>query len=120
MDEKRLKEVFSDEAFVKELLGLEEPMQVQELLKEKGIEFTEDEIIVLRDEIIRLFKKVEDGGELSLEQMDEAAGGVFISSTAIAGVIVGAAVLIVGSAVVAPVSMGVAAAVGFGLSKLRW
>ncbi len=37
MDENRIKEVFSDEEFVKGLLALEEPAEVQAALKEKGI-----------------------------------------------------------------------------------
>ena len=41
----KIKEVFSDEAFVKGLFELESAAEVQAALKEKGIEMTEEEIL---------------------------------------------------------------------------
>ena len=75
MDNQHIKEVFSGEAFVKGLLELETPLEVQAALKGKNIDMTEAEIIELRDEIVRRVEKAQNGDELSLDQLDEAAGG---------------------------------------------
>lgn len=95
MDQERLKEVLSDEEFVKELLDMEEPEQVQEALENKGISVTTGEILQVRD----FMKKVESGeipqekveamanGELSEEELEEVAGGFL--PLAIAGVVIG-------------------------------
>ena len=40
MNEAKIKEVFSDEAFVKELLEKETPEEVQEILEKKDIELS--------------------------------------------------------------------------------
>ena len=76
MDKQQIKAVFSDEAFVMEFLALETPEEVQAALKEKDIDMTESEIVDLRDEIIKQAQKAEEDGALSLDQLDEAAGGV--------------------------------------------
>ena len=44
MNEERIKEIFSDEAFVKELLSLDAAADIQALLKTKGIELDLDQI----------------------------------------------------------------------------
>ena len=76
MDEKRIKEIFSDEAFVKGLLALETPEEVQAALKEKGVAVSIEEIMQLKDALIKASEKAaESGGELSLEELEEAAGG---------------------------------------------
>ena len=75
IDQSHIKEVFSDEVFVKGLLELETPLEVQAALKEKGIEMTESEILALRDEIEKLAERVRNGEELSLDQLDDVAGG---------------------------------------------
>ena len=71
MNIKEIKEVFSDEAFVKGLFELETAAEVQTALKEKGIELTEEEILGIRD----LLGKVESG-EISVEQMEQWAAQV--------------------------------------------
>ena len=107
IDQGYVKEVFSDEVFVKSLLELETPLEVQAALQEKGIEMTESEILALRDEIEKLAERVRNGEELSLDQLDDVAGGavplglIFLAVTgigvavttgagAILGVVVGA------------------------------
>ena len=88
MNIKKIKEVFSDEAFVKGLFELETAAEVQTALKEKGIELTEEEIFAIRE----MFLKVADGkisaeqleqwavqaerGELSEELLEQVSGGV--------------------------------------------
>ena len=75
MDENRIKEVFSDEAFVKSLLELETPEDVQKALKGKDIEVGVEEILQLRDALLKAAEMAQSGGELSVEDLDEAAGG---------------------------------------------
>ena len=86
MDQARLKEVLSDEEFVKELLTMKTAEQVQDALEDKGISVTTDEIRQVGD----FLKRVESGeisqdtvraiasGELSEAELEEVAGGSFI------------------------------------------
>ena len=89
MNIKEIKEVFSDEAFVKGLFELETAAEVQAALKEKGAELTEEEILA----ICEFFAKVKSGeiapgklskqsenGELSEETLEQIAGGGFWGS----------------------------------------
>ena len=94
MNMDKLKEVFADEAFVEGLLQLESAAEVQEALKEKDIEMTEDDIISLRDIMV----KVESGevseeqleswaaqaeeGEIPEEMLELVSGGIVISTAA--------------------------------------
>ena len=72
MNEQRMKEVFSDEAFVKSLFALETVEEVQAALKEKGVELSLEEINGIHD---RLLVSINENGELSLEQLENVAGG---------------------------------------------
>ena len=73
MNEKRIKEVFSDEAFVKELVSKETPEEVQALLEDKDIEMSVAEIAKLREMVI---KKMENpDAELSDEDLEDVSGG---------------------------------------------
>jgi lactobin A/cerein 7B family class IIb bacteriocin len=73
MNEERIKEVFSDEAFVKELLSKETPEEVQAMLEDKDIEVSIAEIVKLRE---LLEKKAEDpNAELSDEDLEDVSGG---------------------------------------------
>ena len=83
MDQARLREVLSDEEFVKELLSMKSAEQVQDALEDKGITVTTDEIRQVGD----LLRKAESGeisqetleaaasGELSEAELEEVAGG---------------------------------------------
>jgi len=75
MDQNKVKEAFADEKFVKELFALDKPEDVQKALKGKGIEASIADIMGLRDMLL----KTADGGEMSLEEMDTAAGGLGIA-----------------------------------------
>ena len=73
MNEERIKEVFADEAFVKELLSKETPEEVQAMLEDKDIEVSIAEIVKLRE---LLEKKAEDpNAELSDEDLEDVSGG---------------------------------------------
>ena len=114
MNDQHIKEVFSNEAFVKELLELETPEEVQAALKEKDIDMTEGEIIALRNEIIKLAEKVQSGEELSLEQMDEVAGGgiLAIGMGVLGAVVISSAVTLGGVVAVGSVVKAI--------TSLRW
>ena len=66
MNNEKIKELFADEAFVKELLALDTAAEVQAALKEKGVEMTEEEIVAVHD----LLAKVESG-EVTKEQVED-------------------------------------------------
>ena len=88
MNEERIKEVFSDEAFVKELLSTETPEEVQAMLEDNDIEVSIAEIVKLREMII---KKAENpDAELSDEDLEDVAGGCLWIAIPIAiGIIAG-------------------------------
>ena len=104
MDQKRMQEIFSDEAFVKGLLALETPAEVQAAMKEKGLDLSESEIMQIGEQINRRIENGTGSDELSIDQLDDVAGGL-------------------GPLVLIPLWLSLSAAVGMGvggLSKLRW
>jgi hypothetical protein len=72
MDEAKLKEVFSDEAFVKELLELDAPEEVQAKLADKGVALTLEETKALGSALVR---NAEANGELDEDALEDVAGG---------------------------------------------
>ena len=79
MDTNKMKEIFADQAFVKSLVVLETATQVQAELKKKGLDITEHDVVKLRDEINKLFQNRSKAEELSLNELDDVAGGVSAS-----------------------------------------
>ena len=65
MNTEKMKAVFADEAFVKSLFELDSAAEVQAALQEKGVELTEEEILGIRDLLVKLAE-----GEISAEQME--------------------------------------------------
>lgn len=126
MNIERLKEVFSDEAFVKSLFELETVAEVQAALQEKGIELTEEEILGVRDLLI----KVEEGGisaeqleswaaqaedgELPEEMLELVSGGLLISS-----LLIGIAITTAATGVAVGTTVGIGAGVVSAI-KNRW
>lgn len=90
MNEATIREVFSDENFVKGLFELETPEEVQTALRQKDISLSVEEIVKVRE---LLLKRMETGAELSEEELAEVTGG---SVTAIIGLcaVLGAAALL--------------------------
>jgi predicted ribosomally synthesized peptide with nif11-like leader len=91
MEEKLLQlqaKVEADPSLAEELFVLETPAEVQDLLKEQGLDFTLEEIDGLRDLIVKGLEKGVSG-ELSDDDLEDVAGGVAvtaaISATAAAG-----------------------------------
>ena len=75
MNMEKMKEVFSDKAFVESLFELETVAEVQAALKEKDVELSEEEILSIRD----LLGKVENG-ELSEELLEQVSGGSILAA----------------------------------------
>lgn len=70
MNEQKIKELFSDEQFVKELLDLETPEEVQAVLADNDVDFSIEDIIKLKELLIK-----KEADELSDEELEEVAGG---------------------------------------------
>ena len=89
MNNQQIKKIFEDEAFVKELIAMEDNAAFQAALKEKGIELTDEQVAVIR----KLQAKAESGaitkeqleeGELPEELLEEISGGVISTLVGIA------------------------------------
>ena len=100
MNEERIKEVFADEEFVKELFSKETPEEAKALLEEKDIDISIEELVKLKDIIIAKLQAVENGesAELTEADLENIAGGTFGISVVIA--IVGILVLCSGVTIV--------------------
>ena len=93
MDTQKLNEVLADEAFVKELLLMQKPEQVQEALEDRGVELSLDEI----EKMGAFIRKVQTGeiskeqvqkmadGELSEDEMEQVSGGSYALAGGLGG-----------------------------------
>lgn len=93
MNEATIREVFSDENFVKGLFELETPEAVQTALRQKDVVLSVEEIVKTRE---LLLKHLETGAELSDEELTGVDGGCVLSvltfgliAAMIAGALVG-------------------------------
>lgn len=75
MNQEKIQEVFSDEAFLKEIFSKEIPEEVQSILAEKDVELSIEDILKLR-KIIE--KKLNQGVELSDDKLEDVTGGVVV------------------------------------------
>ena len=77
MNEERIKEVFSDEEFVKELFSKETPEEAKALLKEKDIDFSVEDLIKLREILVAKLQKSEGSEEVELgeDELEDVSGG---------------------------------------------
>lgn len=87
MNEAKIKEVFSDEAFVKTLLEMDNAEDVQKAVSEKGIDLSLEEINTIQSTLA-------SGEELNEDQLENVAGGFAVTAIcaligAIAGAVVG-------------------------------
>lgn len=103
MQEALIKDVFADEEFVKRLLCLETPQEVQAVMSGKGIDLTVDQIVKIKELII---KRLDAGRELSEEELEDVTGGSILVAgltlaaiTGVAGILAGG--LVAGSTVFA-------------------
>ena len=93
MNEARIKEVFSDEAFVKEMVSKDTPAEVKALLAEKGIDVSENDILQLRKLVEKKLSQAEDSEELDENDLEDVAGGFGPAGLGIAIWVVTAVVL---------------------------
>ena len=95
MNEERIKEVFSDEEFVKELFSKETPEEAQALLAEKEIDMSIDELVKLKDLVAAKLQAAENGEstELTEEDLADVAGGVAVLFAIMGLVVVGVGVM---------------------------
>ena len=77
MNEERIKEVFSDEEFVKELFSRETPEEAKALLEEKDIVFSVEDLIKLREILVAKLQKSEGSEEVKLgeDELEDVSGG---------------------------------------------
>ena len=93
MNEVKIREVFSDEQFVKGLFAMETPAEVQQALRQKDITLSVDAIVKIRE---LLLKRLETGEELSEEELESVNGGavvtcVLLIAALFAGALIGGA-----------------------------
>ena len=95
MNEERIKEVFSDEEFVKELFSKETPEEAQALLAEKEIGMSIDELVKLKDLVAAKLQAAENGEstEITEEDLADVAGGVAVLFAIMGLVVVGVGVM---------------------------
>ena len=86
MNEERIKEVFSDEVFVKEFWSKETPEEAKAMLAEKEINMSIDELVKIKDLVVAKLQAAENGesDELTEEELGDVAGGTFGISVVIA------------------------------------
>ena len=87
-----LQKVFSDEEFAKEVAALSDTVEIKTVLKAKGVEFTIEEIKEIGDLVMKLIEEHPDG-ELSMDQLDDVAGG-YVPGSMTAAVVVFCAVCV--------------------------
>ena len=106
----KLLDVFSDEKFLDKLFAAETAEAAQAAFAEKGLEFSHEQIMELRDAIAGA-----EGGEVSDDQMEQVAGGsvVVISTIAVAA----AKACAIG---VASGAVGYAVEKGYNAVKKKW
>ena len=95
MNTEKMKAVFADEAFVKSLFELDSAAEVQAALQEKGVELSEEEILGIRDLLVKLadgeisaeqaeqWSKQAESGELPDEVLEQVAGGELVILAAV-------------------------------------
>lgn len=76
MNEATIREVFSNEEFVKGLFQLETPEQVQQALRQKDISLSVEEIVKVRE---LLLKQMDSGQELSEQELESVTGGEMVT-----------------------------------------
>ena len=94
MNVERIKEVFSDKAFVEELISIHEPEKIQALLESKDIEMSIAEIEKFKEAVIKKLENPDADLELSDEDLEDVAGGCLWIAIPIAlGIIAGLCVV---------------------------
>ena len=133
MNMDKLKEVFSEEAFVKALFEMETVTEMQQALSSKGIQMSDEEVAGIRDffdkvkrgelsrEQLEAWSKLAENGELSEEMLEMVNGGTVGTGVfgGLIGLVVGSLIANVicpgfGSFLAMSIAFGVTSGVGFG------
>ena len=98
MNEERIREVFADEEFVKELWSKETPEEAQALLAEKDIDVSVEDLVKIKDIIAKKGQATENGesAELTEEDLADVAGGSAAVVFAFIGLVLAAEALLLG------------------------
>ncbi len=70
----KIKEIFSDEQFVNQLMEMDSVQEVQAALHEKSLDFSEEELNTIRETLIKISENGDT--ELSDEELEDVAGGL--------------------------------------------
>jgi len=91
MNAERIKEIFADEEFVKELFSKETPEEAQAMLAEKEINMSIDELVKIKDLVVAKLQAAENGEstEITEEDLADVAGGVAVLFAIMGLVVVG-------------------------------
>ena len=76
MNQEKLKELFADEAFVKELFSKETPEEVQKMFEEHDVDVSVEEIMEAREIILKKMDQGAENLELTEAELEEVSGGV--------------------------------------------
>ena len=93
--QKKLNKALSDKAFAEKVLAMETPEEVRAALLEKDIDLDVDDLIEIKDLLVKHF---EGGEELSEDDLEDVSGGS-ICAICLALGIIGAVVSVVGTGI---------------------
>ena len=114
MNEERIREVFSDELFVKQLFEQEEPEAVQALLAEKEIDLSVEEIVKFQELLEKHMNGKLNLDELSDEDLEDVAGGALAEMILLISCLAGVAAVAAGG------SLAGGAALTHHFTRRRW
>lgn len=86
MEKEKIKVLFSDDGFVNQLLSKETPEEIQLLLEEQDIFISIKGIVDFKEQIKHKLEQISEGNlefELTEEELEHIAGGVFPTMTTI-------------------------------------
>ncbi len=75
MNQEKIKELFADEAFVKELFSKETPEEVQKIFAEHDVDVSVEELMKAREIILKKMEQGVENLELTEEELEEVSGG---------------------------------------------
>lgn len=106
----------ADNSLVEKLFALQSANEVQDFLKAQGMDFSMEEINILRDGIVKFVEKRSANGELSDADLEDVAGGFAITAAGVTA----AAVLItaIGGVALGLGTLGIAGAESY--IRNRW
>lgn len=114
MNEERIKEIFADESFVKQLLEQDTPEQVQSLLASKEIDLSIAEIEKVCELIMKQINGEINVDELSDEDLEDVAGGALAEMILLISCLAGVAAVAAGG------SLAGGAALTHYFTRRRW